>query len=80
MKLFHTHVIMNGSLAVDEEGQTFTDLAAAKVEAERAARSITLASLAAERDAVNVELHIHDEAGVRLATLSASGTVRILWN
>jgi hypothetical protein len=77
--MFYTHVAMNGSLAIDEEGQKFSDLATAKVAAERAARSIAMEALASKGDAISVDLHIHDGAGVRLAMLSASGTFRGLW-
>jgi hypothetical protein len=76
---FYTHVVMNDLLAADDEGQEFADLDAAKEAADLSARNIALEALGAGKEAVRLELHIHDDAGARLATLSASATYHRQW-
>jgi hypothetical protein len=75
MAIFYTHFRKDTLFAPDEEGEEFVDLNAARRQAASAARTIIADEIADGRDQIGIELHIHDEAGVRLAVLPFTAAV-----
>jgi hypothetical protein len=75
MDLFYTHVLTGTSYARDREGQRFGNLGEACQSARDSARVLVSEEIRAGRDPVELEFHVCDEAGTRLATFAVSATV-----
>ena len=75
MAIFYTHVLKDTLFALDQEGEEFVDLDAVRERAASAARAIIADDIAAGRSQIGIEMHIHDEADVRLAVLPFSAAM-----
>jgi hypothetical protein len=75
MAQFYTHVLIGTKYALDPEGHEFPDLEAACESARNGARRLISDEILAGRDPVQLEYHICEEAGTRLATLAIGATV-----
>jgi hypothetical protein len=75
MPRFYTHVLRGTDYANDVEGQEFASTEEARESARRGARITVAYEIKAGRDPVELEYHIHDEAGTKLATFRVSATV-----
>jgi hypothetical protein len=77
MPLFYLHLRCEGEFIRDDEGCEYCDLAAAKEEAVRSARSIMSAEVLQGRLCRDQEILIHDADDVHLATVLFADTVEV---
>ncbi len=75
MPRFYTHVLHRTGYAKDAEGQELAGLDEACEGARRSALGMVASEIEIGRYPVELEYHIHDETGQRIATLPVTATV-----
>lgn len=77
MPVFHLHIVQSKNLVPDTEGSAFPDLAAARDEAIRGARSLLSDEVLRGEMDLRQSIRIHDEAGRHLETVRFDEAVRL---
>lgn len=77
MPVFHLHIVTSDDLVPDKEGSVFPDLAAARDEAIRGARSLLSDEVLRGEMDLQQSIRIHDETGRHLVTVRFDEAVRL---